>query len=143
LKKIIKVLFLISMLVFLFSACSKGTKTADVTTESGYIKLNGEYDISISLDKPEYKEGDTIIVKVQGGDWSKDSTAWIGIIPSDIEHGKEVVNDDNDIEFHYPTDMTNGKIEFTAPVPGNYDMRINSSDVENGIEIGYLSFVVK
>lgn len=146
-KKIFTGLLLISILILLFSACSKDNKTSDDNTDSSsadsYKILNTEYDIKMSLDKVEYKEGDTITVTIQSGNWYIDTSAWIGIIPSVIEHGNETINDENDIDYFYLVNMTEGKMEFIAPAPGNYDMRINNDDNDDSIEIGYISFTVK
>lgn len=145
-KKIFTGLLLLSILILLFSACSKENKSSDNpsgNSTDGYTILNSEYDISISTDKSEYKEGDTITVTIQSGDWYIDTAAWIGIIPSVIEHGNETINDENDIDYRYLDNMTEGKMEFIAPAPGNYDLRINNDDEEDSIEIGYITFTVK
>lgn len=146
-KKILTGLLIISILILLFTACSKENRTSDDITDGSsadaYKILNTEYEITMSLDKLEYKEGDTITVTIQSGNWYIDTAAWIGIIPSVIEHGNETINDENDIDYRYLVNMTEGKMDFIAPVPGNYDIRINNNDNDDSIEIGYISFTVK
>jgi hypothetical protein len=40
--------------------------------------------------------------------------AWIGLIPSRIPHGDEVVNDANDVDYHYLEGRTQGDLTFHA-----------------------------
>lgn len=72
-----------------------------------------------------------------------ESQAWIGIIPSDVPHGKEEVNDAHDITYQYLNKRARGTLTFTAPnKPGNYDLRMNDSD-NNGKEVASVSFSVE
>ncbi len=67
---------------------------------------------------------------------------WIGIVPSNIQHGNETVNDKHDLSFVY---INSGKdsISLTAPSEeGFYDLRLHDSDF-GGKELGYISFEVK
>jgi len=53
-----------------------------------------------------------------------------------------VTNDANDISYKYLDGKTYGTLAFTAPTtPGNYDLRMNSSD-NSGVELTYVSFTV-
>jgi len=71
-----------------------------------------------------------------------ESSAWIGIIPSDIPHGDENVNDQNDLTYQYLSGQTQGEMVFTAPSePGEYDFRMHDSD-SNGKEIASVSFKI-
>ena len=68
--------------------------------------------------------------------------AWIGIVPSDVPHGDEAVNDENDIAYQHLGGRVLGEMEFTAPEePGDYDLRMNDTDF-NGKEVAYVSFKV-
>ena len=70
------------------------------------------------------------------------NNAWVGVIPSSVTHGSEVTNDQNDISYKYLEGKTYGTLVFTAPTtPGNYDLRMNSSD-NSGAELTYVSFTV-
>jgi hypothetical protein len=71
-----------------------------------------------------------------------ESSAWIGIIPSDIPHGDENVNDQHELTYQYLSGQTQGEMVFTAPSePGEYDFRMHDSD-SNGKEITSVSFKV-
>jgi len=51
-------------------------------------------------DKSTYAPGETIKVEYTA-DPNWDKSAWIGIIPSEIAHGKESENDKNDLAYQY------------------------------------------
>jgi hypothetical protein len=71
---------------------------------------------------------------------TKTSNAWIGIIPSQIPHGNELVNDHHDLSYQYLRGGTFGELVFTAPTQtGSYDFRMN----DNGKEIASTSFKVQ
>lgn len=71
-----------------------------------------------------------------------ESNAWIGIIPSDIPHGDEKVNDQHDLTYQYLNGKIQGEMIFTAPSePGEYDFRMHDTD-SNGKEIASVSFKV-
>jgi hypothetical protein len=68
--------------------------------------------------------------------------AWIGIVPSDISHGSEALNDEHDIDFQYLKKKTSGTLIFNAPGKvGSYDFRMHDTD-DNGREIASVSFKV-
>lgn len=68
-------------------------------------------------------------------------SAWVGIIPSDVPHGDESVNDAHDLTYQYLSDRTQGVLTFTAPTKtGSYDARLNDGD---GREIASVTFTVK
>jgi len=94
------------------------------------------------LSKTTFKVGEKIIVNFTAPS-SYDQSAWIGIIPSDIPHGKESDNDAHDLTYQHLTKKTSGFFTFTAPTePGNYDFRMNDSD-SDGTEVASVSFTVK
>jgi hypothetical protein len=69
--------------------------------------------------------------------------AWVGIIPSDVPHGTEDQNDDNDIAYQYLNKQTEGELIFMAPgKAGAYDLRMNDTD-DHGKEVASVSFIVK
>ncbi len=69
--------------------------------------------------------------------------AWVGIIPSSVEHGDEAVNDQHDLGYEYLSGRTSGAIVLSAPAePGSYDLRLNDTD-DNGREIASVPFEVR
>ena len=71
------------------------------------------------------------------------SNAWVGIIPSDIPHGSEAVNDQHDLSYQYLSRRTSGTLVFKAPTPnGSYDLRMHDTD-SNGQEVYSVSFEVR
>ncbi len=66
--------------------------------------------------------------------------AWVGIIPSEVPHGDEAVNDSNDIDYQYIDQQVSGTLTFIAPqATGSYDLRLNDSD---GHETASVTFSV-
>lgn len=99
---------------------------------------------TLEISKTTFAPGEEFEVKYTA-DSTCDVTAWIGIIPSDVEHGQETVNDENDIDYEYLGTGTTGTIKFTAPEePGDYDLRLNNSDtLPDAKEITSVSFKVE
>ncbi len=104
----------------------------------------GSEGYNAKTDKSAYTPGETIKVDYTA-DANWDKSAWIGIIPSDVAHGKEAENDANDIAYKYLKKSAKGTLEFTAPnEPGNYDIRMHDTDDgSKGLEISSVSFTVK
>ena len=97
---------------------------------------------SVMLDKKVYAPGEMITVTFTASP-SYQTNAWIGIIPSDVPHGDEAVNDQHDIAYQYLDGMTAGALMFNAPTaPGSYDMRMHDTD-SSGIEVASVTFKVK
>jgi len=66
--------------------------------------------------------------------------AWVGIIPSEVPHGEEAVNDENDIDYQYIDRQISGTLTFVAPqTPGSYDLRLNDG---TGLETASVTFSV-
>jgi hypothetical protein len=126
-KKIISKIIVVSvLLVFMVSCAQKQNNT-------------------LKLDKNTFAPEEDIKVtfNAQSG---LDSRAWIGIIPSNIDHGKEVLNDENHISYQYLDGKISGTFTFKAPKePGNYDFRLNAADDSklNAAELASVSFTVK
>ena len=96
---------------------------------------------SLTLEKDTFTLGEPINVT-----FTAPSTfgprAWVGIIPSDVPHGDETVNDQYDIAYKYLNGMTSGVLMFTAPTtPGTYDLRMHDTD-SSGVEVTYVTFNV-
>jgi hypothetical protein len=98
-------------------------------------------DTSMWLDKTSFSPGERIVVHFTAPA-SFPTSAWIGMIPSNIPHGSEVTNDQHDIEYKYLKGMTSGTLYFTAPrKAGKYDFRMHDRD-NGGTEVGSMSFYV-
>jgi|GEM_PF-6712072 len=96
---------------------------------------------SLTLEKNTFAPGEEIKVVFTAPAGLAES-AWIGIIPSNVEHGSEPVNDQHDLTYRY-FKSTSGSLIFKAPAqPGSYDFRMNDSD-SNGREIASVNFIVK
>ena len=113
-----------------------GYVTFDVVTEE-----DGSYDFEenyLLLDDEVYGPGDDITVYYTT-DGTLSDFAWIGVVPSDVEHGSESTNDANDTDYEWISD-TYGTITLEAPLePGEYDVRMNDDDDE----LVYTSFTVE
>lgn len=100
-----------------------------------------ELENSVELDSDEYEPGETIYVYYTT-DGTFEDFAWVGIIPSNIAHGDEGLNDQHDIEYQY-IEGTSGTVTLTAPdEPGEYDVRMHNGDWEGAEEVAYASFTV-
>jgi hypothetical protein len=68
--------------------------------------------------------------------------AWVGIIPSHVQHGSESVNDQHDLSYQYLKRRTSGTLIFRTPAQfGSYDFRMHDTD-DNGREVASVSFKV-
>jgi hypothetical protein len=123
-KNFVKIIITCLLLIFVLS-CSKPSNT-------------------LKLDKASYAVNEVIKVtfSAQSG---LDKHAWIGLIPSNIKHGNEELNDQNDVSYQYLDGRTSGTLTFKAPNdPGNYDFRLNEADGKpNALELASVSFTVK
>jgi hypothetical protein len=71
------------------------------------------------------------------------ANAWVGVVPSDVEHGSEAENDRHDLSYEYLRKRTSGSLDLPAPTqPGSYDARMHDSD-HNGREVGSATFEVQ
>lgn len=114
-----------------------GTEIASVSFTVGQIKAEG----SLKLSKDSFFPGEEIEVTFTASE-TLPKTAWVGLIPAKVEHGKESVNDQYDLQYHYVDKKTSGTMVFVAPPEGgSYDLRLNSSD-SDGVEIASVTFQV-
>jgi hypothetical protein len=119
---------------------SNGREVASVSFTVGSA-ASVSSDAKLTLSKTVFSPGETIRVEFHGNsNWPSD--AWIGIIPSGIQHGSEAINDQHDITYQYLNKRTHGVMEFAAPGPGQWDLRMHDTD-SNGREITSVSFTVR
>ena len=96
---------------------------------------------SLWMDKLEFAPGEAITLHFTAPP-GLPTSAWIGIIPSDIPHGSESTNDQHDISYQYLDGMTSGTMTFSAPTtPGTYDFRMHDTD-SGGVELKSATFTV-
>ncbi len=161
-KKLISIL-LIAMLAISLTACGGGNdaelNNADknaVQQEQNSIKKDGftlleveeelrntDLEItSMKIEKDVYAPGEKITVNLE---WTgiPDSSAWVGIIPADIPHGDEYVNDDADVAYIYLTENEGSAFTFrTLLEAGKYTLRVNEND-GGGPELAWCAFTVE
>jgi hypothetical protein len=98
---------------------------------------------TVKVNKRIYMPGEPITLDVAVPETLAE-IAWVGIIPSDVPHGKEGVNDRHDIDFKYMEDRPTRTLTFNAPTKvGSYDFRLNEGTGANGREIATVSFKVQ
>ena len=106
-----------------------------------YPPAISQNEASLRLDKNTYRPGEPIKVYFTAPSHYA-ANAWVGIIPSQIAHGSEALNDQHDLTYQYVSKRTSGEMNFNAPIkPGNYDFRMNDTD-NNGREVASISFFV-
>lgn len=116
---------------------SNGKEIGSVSFTVGQIKAEG----TLKLSKTSFFPGEEIKVDFTASE-TLPPTAWVGLIPSKVEHGMEAVNDQYDLQYQYVEKKTTGTMVFVAPPDGgSYDLRMNSSD-SNGVEITSVTFQV-
>jgi outer membrane protein OmpA-like peptidoglycan-associated protein len=97
---------------------------------------------SLRLDKTEYAPGEPVTVRFDTGGAAVQENGWVGIVPSQIEHGSEATNDSNNMGYQYLSGKASGSMTFTAPGrPGSYDLRMHDTD-SDGKEIASATFKV-
>ena len=97
---------------------------------------------TLTLAKTGYAPGEEITVDFTA-DPSFLESAWVGVIPSDVPHGSEELNDQYDLSYLYLQGQTSGTLTFDAPdEPGSYDFRMHDSD-SDGVEVTSVTFTVQ
>ena len=95
----------------------------------------------VYINKVRFAPGEKIKVSFRASK-SYGENAWIGIVPSNIEHGSAEENDLNAVSYQYMDKQTKGSMSFQAPIKyGTYDVRMH--DDEFGKEVAYVTFEVK
>jgi len=113
-------------------------QNATDSTYSGWSEHQG----SLSLEQNQFAPGETIRIMFTASD-GLPSDAWIGIIPSQIQHGQESINDLYDLSYQYLNNRTSGVLEFNAPQQlGEFDLRLHDTDA-NGVELASVTFLVR
>ena len=69
----------------------------------------------LKVDKTTVKAGEQITVTFVAQE-GMDKNAWIGIVPSDIEHGLEAINDKHDLSYVYLNGNNNSTLNMVVPL---------------------------
>ncbi len=97
---------------------------------------------TMKLNKKTFNPGETITIEFTARQ-CYGNTAWIGIVPSAIQHKNEPQSNRNKIARKFMERQTSGSFTFTAPQKtGSYDFRMFDSE-SNGNEVQSVSFTVK
>lgn len=96
----------------------------------------------IEVESKSYKRGEAVRTFLFWNGTPADD-AWVGIVPADVPHGEELVNDDYDIDYVYIASYQPGEvIEFTGDYePGEYTMRVHETD-GGGPELAWCKFTI-
>ena len=94
-------------------------------------------DIRIELEKGRYNSNESILVNFTGPTLGSDS--WLGIVPSDIEHGDSTVNRYNRVSYFDMEGQSIGTHIFENPGEGDWTIRMNDG---SGDELAYVEFSV-
>lgn len=98
--------------------------------------------IELDKDKDTFAPGEDIMITFKAPS-TFDKTAWIGLIPSIIEHDNERTNYQESIMKKEIAGNTSGKMTFKAPdMPGVYNIRMYNSTT-NGHEVDNVKIIVK
>jgi hypothetical protein len=72
------------------------------------------------------------------------SSAWIGVVSSDIPHGSSSENDRHDVSYAYVKGLAEGTVNVGGPKKaGSWDVRLHDSTDSDGNEIAFASFKVE
>ena len=96
--------------------------------------------IAINLSKSSFKGNEGIDFTFVAPELPND--AWIGIVPAEIPHGDEAVNDEHETSFKYLEGRTRGGFTLPNPGTGQWTLRMHDTD-NNGRELAYAAFTVE
>ncbi len=116
---------------------------SSIATLSLALLIAGAADAAtLELDKGDYLPREDIQVAfTASASWP--TTAWVGIVPSDVPHGSAATNDQHDVGYEYLQGRASGTITLHAPAQaGSWDIRMNDSDTEDGKEVAAVTFHV-
>ena len=95
--------------------------------------------IRLEIAKSNFYSNEEIVLDFTVPEMSHD--AWIGVIPAEIPHGDEAVNDEHDVSYKYLQGATIGEFSFPNPGLGDWTIRLHDKD-EGGLELAYVEFNV-
>ncbi|MDE0707202.1 MAG: EF-hand domain-containing protein, partial [Candidatus Poseidoniales archaeon] len=113
--------------------------TADDTASRAAKNFSGDEQIKITLPRSSFKSGEKISFSFTTFELPND--AWIGIVPAEIPHGDEAVNDQHETSYEYLEGRTHGSFTLPNPGLGEWTLRLHDTD-NNGRELAYVPFTV-
>ena len=75
------------------------------------------------MSKPAYQLNELIIFDFVCPYYPKEDYAWIGIVPSSIPHGSEVINDQYQVNYKRLEGAISGRLSFPNPGIGQWSIR--------------------
>ncbi|MBN2727143.1 hypothetical protein JXR74_07235 [Candidatus Mcinerneyibacteriota bacterium] len=102
---------------------------------------------SLSASKKVLKVGERFHVTYKTNVFLRNGT-WFGFVTPDVPHNDQVASSENNSEYGYPfsyvgMEDTEGVVEMEAPSkPGTYEVRFFDSNVDDALELGYLTLEV-
>ncbi|MGF1627079.1 MAG: discoidin domain-containing protein [Alphaproteobacteria bacterium] len=96
----------------------------------------------LSLAQSVYAAGEPMLVGFAAPADYPDQ-AWIGLMPAEVPHGSEAVNEGARIEWQFIGTERTGQLGFVAPsTPGRYDFRLHDGDQPGALEVVSVAFTV-
>lgn len=146
------------ILMFAFASCNDNDTTSkikvnknnpasqasdDTPIQEDLVIVDKDNDITVREIKPDkmsFTSEDKLEIHINISGYDTSGTAWIGIVPSTIGHGKEAVCDSYDIAYKHLKDVTNNKVVFEkiSGQSGEYDIRVFDND-DGGKEVAYIT----
>lgn len=116
--------------------------TASGGTESSAPAVPVAFDGSLTIDQNVVPANGDIVVSLVVNS-PVESDAWVGIVPAETPHGREVDSDMVDTTYAYISDAVDGQVTLVAPAtPGLYDVRLFNTDSDDGVELTFVTFTV-
>ncbi len=89
----------------------------------------GQQPPSMAMDRTRFAPSERPIVRFTAPT-AYPAKAWVGIIPAEIPHGDESVNDSKDVQYRYLQGAGEGELEFNPLKPGKWSARMNVWEIE-------------
>ncbi|MDA8018079.1 MAG: OmpA family protein [Thermoanaerobaculia bacterium] len=117
---------------------NSGRETAHV---SFVVARPDAAEATLALDSKRYAPGAALAVSFTAPAGLADD-AWVGIVPAEVPHGEESVNDLHDIAYQHLNGDISGRLQFTAPATeGRWTVRLHNTD-SSGRELTSVPFQV-
>ncbi|MEZ6185984.1 MAG: hypothetical protein R3F62_13365 [Planctomycetota bacterium] len=126
----------------LHDASGSGKEVAHLTFEV-VLPEGGDREPKLTVAGTTFEAGATISVTFEAPAWFQ-YRAWVGLIPSEVEHGSTATCDQHDVSYAYVNGRMQATVELRAPEkPGSYDVRLLNSTALGGDGKEYASVTVE